>query len=506
MRVPFRLFDTYSKLKQPFTSLQPGYVGIYWCGPTPYGPTHLGHARSAVNRDLLVRWLAHEGYKVRLVSNITDVGHLLHDADSGEDKISSAARLAAVSPMEVVQRYTLEYHRGMDALNVQPPDIEPRATGHLIEQIELTEELLRKGAAYQVNGSVYFDVPRHHAAFGYGKLSGMQIDQMLHQSRSLVGGEEKRSPLDFALWKKASPEHIMQWSSPWGKGFPGWHTECTAMSRAYLGVTFDIHGGGLELAFPHHECEWAQAEAAYGVQPARFWMHHNMVTIEGRKMAKSSGHFISLQDCFAGGHPLLERAFPPMAVRMLFLQAHYRSPIDVSQAALQLAEKSYLRLLHGLRLLEEIDRRQEKFPDKPGSLDAEVSHLCQDSYEALADDLNSPMALASLFQLLTRIHLVYDAARAGTLLSLAVWQQLLTTYRTFFKDIFGFREELALDSSYLMETMLCLYKKARQAKDYKTVDWIRQQLATVRIHLQDRRDGGVSWQYGSDIQAGGSGS
>ncbi len=348
MQNNLHIFNSLSKKKERFKPLHPPFAGMYVCGPTVYSDSHLGHARPAITFDILYRYLMHLGYKVRYVRNITDVGHLENDADEGDDKILKKARLEHLEPMEIVQKYMDSYHRNMDHLNVLNPSIEPRASGHIIEQQQLIKELLEKGYAYEVNGSVYFDVLKYNEKYEYGKLSGRVLEELQSNTRALEGQDEKRNSYDFALWKKAAPEHIMRWPSPWGDGYPGWHLECSAMSYKYLGEVFDIHGGGMDLLFPHHECEIAQSTGARGKEPVRYWMHNNMITINGQKMARSLGNFILLDQLFSGKHPLLQQAYSPMTVRFFMLQAHYRSPVDFSNEALQAAEKGFQKLMKAI--------------------------------------------------------------------------------------------------------------------------------------------------------------
>ena len=354
MEQPLIIYNTLNRRKELFKPLHAPHVGMYVCGPTVYGDPHLGHARPAITFDLLFRYLKHLGYKVRYVRNITDVGHLEHDADEGEEKIAKKARLEQLEPMEVAQYYTNRYHKAMEALNVLPPSIEPHASGHIIEQIELVKEILANGFAYESEGSVYFDVAKYNQAHHYGKISGRNLDDVLNTTRELDGQDEKHNPADFALWKKAQPEHIMRWPAPWSDGFPGWHCECTAMGRKYLGIHFDIHGGGMDLVFPHHECEIAQSVASQGDDMVHFWMHNNMITINGQKMGKSYNNFINLSEFFAGSHPLLTQAFSPMAIRFFIHPAHYRSTVDFGNEALQAAEKGLQRLQDALKGLDRI--------------------------------------------------------------------------------------------------------------------------------------------------------
>ena len=395
------IYNTLSRKKEVFEPLHAPFVGMYVCGPTVYGDAHLGHARPAITFDLVFRYLQHLGYKVRYVRNITDVGHLEHDADVGEDKIAKKARLEKLEPMEVAQYYTDRYHVAMDALNVKRPSIEPRASGHIIEQIEVVEKLIEAGYAYVSNGSVYFDVRKYNDATGrYGCLSGRVIDELLSTTRELDGQSEKHNTADFALWKNASPEHIMRWNSPWGVGFPGWHTECTAMGTKYLGETFDIHGGGMDLLFPHHESEIAQQTGITGHGPCKYWMHNNMITINGQKMGKSLGNFITLSEFFEGSHQMLEKAYSPMTIRFFILQAHYRSTVDFSNEALQAAEKGFGRLMQAYKTLQKLQ------PSKASSVN--VSEYKQRCYDAMNDDLNSPILIAHLFDITKVINSVND--------------------------------------------------------------------------------------------------
>ena len=396
------IYNTRSRKKEVFIPLQPGHVGMYVCGPTVYGDAHLGHARPAITFDLLFRYLRHLGYKVRYVRNITDVGHLEHDADDGEDKIAKKAKLEQLEPMEVAQYYTNRFHQAMDALNVLPPSIEPHATGHIIEQEQLVEEILKNGYAYESEGSVYFDVEKYNHDHHYGVLSGRNLDDVKDASRELDGVGEKRHQVDFALWKKAQPEHIMRWPSPWSDGFPGWHCECTAMGRKYLGAEFDIHGGGMDLVFPHHECEIAQAVAAQGKPMVRYWMHNNMITIEGQKMGKSLGNFITLEQFFTGNHPKLTSAYSPMTIRFFILQAHYRSTVDFSNEALQSSRKGLERLLAGYAELD----RLAAAPDGQVTKDY-VEELKGKCYDAMNDDLNTPVVIGLLFD---ACHVINQAA------------------------------------------------------------------------------------------------
>ena len=404
MTQPFYIYNTLTRKKEEFKPLNPPYVGMYVCGPTVYGDAHLGHARPAITFDVLFRYLRHLGYKVRYVRNITDVGHLENDADEGEDKVAKKARLESLEPMEVVQYYLNRYHKAMEALNVLPPSIEPHASGHIIEQIEYIKKIIEAGYAYVSNGSVYFDVVKYNKDHHYGKLSGRNIDDLLNTTRELDGQSEKHNSFDFALWKKASPEHIMRWPSPWSDGFPGWHLECSTMSAKYLGEEFDIHGGGMDLLFPHHECEIAQSVAAQGHETVHYWMHNNMITINGQKMGKSLGNFITLDEFFSGNHKLLQQPYSPMTIRFFILQAHYRSTVDFSNEALQASEKALQRMLEGWDNLSKIE------PAEVSTVD--VKTIRERCYEAMNDDLSTPIVISHLFEAVKIINTVLAGGAA----------------------------------------------------------------------------------------------
>ncbi len=486
---PLLITNSLSRKKEIFEPLNPPFVGLYVCGPTVYGDAHLGHARPAVTFDLVYRYLKHLGYKVRYVRNITDVGHLENDADEGEDKIAKKARLEKLEPMEVVQYYTDRYHRDMDRMNVLRPGIEPRASGHIIEQIEMVKAILEAGYAYESNGSVYFDVPKYNESYQYGKLSGRNVEEMMAGSRELDGQDEKRHPVDFALWKKASPGHIMRWPSPWGEGFPGWHLECSAMGAKYLGETFDIHGGGMDLLFPHHECEIAQSNAANGKDPVRYWMHNNMITINGQKMGKSLGNFITLQEFFSGTHETLDQAYSPLTIRFFILQAHYRSTLDFSNEALQAAEKGLNRMLQAIQTLDKIS------PEPSSSVD--VSQLRNKCYEALNDDFNAPQAIAHLFDAVRIINSAYDKKDSLTKVDL---QELKETFNIFLNEVFGLSATIAENSeqntqiiSGLMDLILDIRQQARKDKSWDTSDKIRDALNDLSIVVKDGKEG-ASWE------------
>lgn len=488
METEFTLYNTLTRRKERFEPLTEGRVGMYVCGPTVYGDPHLGHARPAVTFDLLFRYLRSLGYKVRYVRNITDVGHLEHDADEGEDKIAKKARLEELEPMEVAHHYTERYHRAMDELNVITPSIEPCASGHIIEQITFVQRILDAGFAYISNGSVYFDVEKYNEKYRYGRLSGRNLDEIVLGTRELDGQSDKHHPYDFALWKKASPEHIMRWPSPWSDGFPGWHMECSAMSTKYLGDRFDIHGGGMDLMFPHHECEIAQSTAALGHDSARYWVHNNMITINGQKMGKSLGNFITLEELFTGCHRLLTQAYSPMTIRFFVLQAHYRSTLDFSNEALQAAEKGLDRLMKGYETLAKIQ------PAAASTLHPEeLEARCA---EAMADDLNSPMVISALFDW---VRLINQAADGKEQLTADDIERLKAVFRRYAFDILGLKEEKSAAAggrdriTPLVEMLLDERLKARAAKDWAASDRIRDGLQAAGIRVKDRKDG-TDWE------------
>ena len=482
------IYNSLTRRKELFKPIHPERVGMYVCGPTVYGDGHLGHARPAVTFDVLFRYLQHLGYKVRYVRNITDVGHLEHDADDGEDKIAKKARLEQLEPMEVVQHYLNRYHKAMERLNVLPPSIEPHASGHIIEQIEYIKKILDSGYAYVSNGSVYFDVPKYNADHHYGKLSGRNIEELLSETRALDGQSEKRNPTDFALWKKAAPEHIMHWPSPWSEGFPGWHLECSTMGEKYLGEQFDIHGGGMDLKFPHHECEIAQSVAHNGKDAVRYWMHNNMITIGGQKMGKSLGNFITLDEFFTGSHKLLDQPYSPMTIRFFMLQAQYRSTIDFSNDALKGAEKAMKRLLEGYRRIA--DLKQSGQSDIADSIKA----LEMKCYEALDDDLNTPIVLAHLFDACSIANRVNDGNARATEADINALKAL---FDTFLFEILGVSDDIVEggDKSALkpfedaVDLLLKVRAEAKAKKDWATSDAIRDGLAGIGFNVKDTKDG-----------------
>ena len=484
------VYNTLTRCKELFKPLHEGRVGMYVCGPTVYGDAHLGHARPAITFDILFRYLQHLGYKVRYVRNITDVGHLEHDADEGEDKVAKKARLEQLEPMEVVQHYLNRYHKAMEALNVLPPSIEPHASGHIIEQIALVKEILDNGYAYESEGSVYFDVEKYNRDHRYGKLSGRNLDDVLNTSRdNLDGQSEKRNPVDFALWKKAQPEHIMRWPSPWSDGFPGWHCECTAMGKKYLGEHFDIHGGGMDLVFPHHECEIAQSVASQGDDMVHYWMHNNMITINGQKMGKSYNNFINLSEFFAGSHPLLEQPYSPMTIRFFILQAHYRSTVDFGNEALQASEKGLSRLLEAWENLGRITASETSSVD--------VSGIRTKCYDAMNDDLNTPIVISHLFDAARIINQTIDKKAT---LSAADLAELKEVFALFLFDILGIKAEQGGNNSgreeafgKVVDMLLEQRAIAKANKDWATSDKIRNELAALGFEIKDTKDG-CTWK------------
>jgi cysteinyl-tRNA synthetase len=479
------LYNTLSRTKEKFIPLNPPYVGIYVCGPTVYGDPHLGHARPAITYDILFRYLKHLGYNVRYVRNITDVGHLEDEiAGEGEDRIQKKARIEQLEPMEVVQYYTNRYHTFMDKLGVLPPSIEPHASGHIIEQQQLISTILNSGFAYEVNGSVYFDLKKYQEKYGYGVLSGRNIDDMLSNTRELEGQDEKRYPLDFALWKKADATHIMHWPSVWSEGFPGWHLECSAMGMKYLGEQFDIHGGGMDLIFPHHECELAQSTVATGKPHVRYWMHNNMITINGQKMAKSKNNFITLEELFTGSNKLLEKAYSPMTIRFYILQAHYTSPLDFSNEALKSAEQGLGRLMKGLAMLPKLK--------SSASSTVDVITLQDNAYNALNDDLNCPVLLSNLFEGVRIINSVNDGKESINEKDLELLKGFMQTFTI---ELLGLAPEETAQSGdhklldHVIKILLQQRQEAKARKDYAASDSIRNQLAELGIMVKDTKDG-----------------
>ncbi len=484
------IYNTMSRRKEEFQPLNPPFVGLYVCGPTVYGDAHLGHARPAITFDVLFRYLQYLGYKVRYIRNITDVGHLTDDSDDGEDKIEKKAKLDRLEPMEIVQFYTNRYHKNMEQLNTLSPSIEPHASGHIIEQQELIKKILENGFAYESDGSVYFDVEAYNKKYPYGKLSGRKIEELFANTRQLDGQSEKKNPFDFALWKKASPEHIMRWPSPWSDGFPGWHLECSCMSQKYLGDVFDIHGGGLDLQFPHHECEIAQSTAAYGHEAVRYWMHNNMVTINGQKMGKSLGNFITLDQLFSGENDVLAQAYSPMTVRFFILQAHYRSPLDFSNEALQAAEKGYERLMAAVEVL---DRLQ---PSDSNTVD--VDELAEKCFQSMNDDLNTPTLISQLFD---GVRMINSVAAGSEHLDAAGLEKLKKLYHDFVFTILGLKKESESTGKEhevlgkVLDMVMSIRTEAKQKKDWATSDKIRDELKAAGVNVKDTKDG-YEWSVG----------
>lgn len=478
--------NTLTRKKEAFIPLHSPFVGMYVCGPTVYGEPHLGHARPAIVFDIIFRYLKFLGYNVRYVRNITDVGHLENDADEGEDKIAKKARLEQLEPMEVAQHYLDMYHVAMDALNVLRPSIEARASGHIMEQIDLVQKILDEGYAYESNGSVYFDVIKYDKNFHYGILSGRKIEEMKSATRDLDGQEEKRNPADFALWKKASPEHIMRWKSPWSIGFPGWHLECTAMSTKYLGTSFDIHGGGMDLMFPHHESEICQNRIANGTDTVKYWIHNNMITINGKKMGKSLNNFITLNQFFKGSHEALQQAYSPMTIRFFILQAHYGGTVDFSNESLIAAEKGMNKLFAAYDLIPKLKASNSSSED--------IDALFQNCFNAMDDDFNTPIVIANLFEASRIINSVNDGKSQLTQNDIDRIKQL---FETFLFEILGMKYEQSISSNgldeQLMNIIIDLRTKAKQNKDYATSDTIRDMLSSIGIVLKDTKDG-VEWQ------------
>ncbi len=477
------IYNTLTRKKEQFVPLQSPFVGMYVCGPTVYGDPHLGHARPAITFDILFRYLKLLGYKVRYVRNITDVGHLENDADEGEDKIGKKARLDQLEPMEVVQYYTNRYHFAMDALNVERPSIEPSASGHIMEQIDFVEKILDAGFAYESEGSVYFDVEKYNKEYNYGILSGRNIDEMIETTRDLDGQSEKRRSVDFALWKKANPEHIMRWKAPWSVGFPGWHLECSAMGTKYLGDEFDIHGGGMDLMFPHHECEIAQNQAGLGKNTVKYWMHNNMITIGGQKMGKSLGNFITLEEFFTGKHKLLSKAFSPMTIRFFILQAHYRSTVDFSSEALEASEKGLERLMEGYARLQKLTASE-----KSSFAPLKLRENCQ---IAMNDDLNTPIVISHLFDALRIINLVNDGKET---ISTADLKELQDVFKLYIEDVLGLKSVLEVSENgeayeKAIDLLLNIRLQAKQNKDWATSDKIRDELMALGFQIKDTKDG-----------------
>jgi cysteinyl-tRNA synthetase len=492
--MPLKIYNSYTRQKEVFKPITAGHVGMYVCGPTVSGESHLGHARPYITFDVVLRYLRFLGYKVRYVRNITDAGHFEEEGREAEDKVSKKATLEKLEPMELVQKYTNLYHWAMKQFNCIDPSIEPTATGHIVEQISMIEKIIQEGYAYEVNGSVYFDVKKYAASYDYGKLSGRVIEDLLETTRDLDGQEEKRDKADFALWKAAPPEHIMRWKSPWGEGFPGWHIECSAMATKYLGAEFDIHGGGMDLQFPHHESEIAQSTICNHQSPVRYWMHNNMITINGRKMGKSYNNVIKLTELFSGDHPLLTQAFSPMTIRFFILQSHYRSTLDFSSEALVASEKAFKRLWEAYELLKKLAPAGGPATD-PG-LDHKITAWLNELDEFMDDDFSTPKVLANMFEMAPVINSIKDGLIPADSISAATLEGMKEKFRVYLEDIFGLQQADASNNETLqgvMQLLIDIRKEAKTKKDYATSDKIRIQLNELGILLKDEKDGGISW-------------
>lgn len=492
----FHIYNSYTRQKEQFVPITPGHAGLYVCGPTVSGESHLGHARPYITFDVVQRYLTHLGYKVRYVRNITDAGHFEEEGRDAIDKVGEKAKLEQMEPMEMVHKYTSLFHKGMHSFNCGEPSIEPTATGHIVEQIEMIKTIIEKGYAYEVNGSVYFDVPKYDASYPYGKLSGRVLEDQLETTRELDGQDEKRNKADFALWKKAPPEHIMRWVSPWGEGFPGWHIECSAMASKYLGSRFDIHGGGMDLQFPHHESEIAQSTIAHGHAPVNYWMHNNMITINGKKMGKSYNNVIKLSELFSGNHPLLAQAYHPMVVRFYILQTHYRSTLDFGNEGLQASERAFRRLWEAYEVLQKMVHPGNDTPADE-ALDTQVmawSHECADF---MNDDLNTAKVIANLFELAPVINGMQGGQVKADALSAGTFALLKRTFDIYLVEILGMQAMQQQQSHKLdkvLELLIGMRKDAKKRKDFATSDLIRNQLAEAGIILKDEKDGTVTYR------------
>ena len=492
--MPLKIYNTLTREKEIFEPITPEYVGMYVCGPTVYSDVHLGNCRTFISFDIIYRYLKYLGYKVRYVRNITDAGHLEGDRDEGDDKFAKKARLEQVEPMEIVQKYTVGFHQVMDLFNNMPPSIEPTATGHILEQIEMTKQIIANGYAYEVNGTIYFDVEKYNKEKPYGILTNRKLEDLLEGTRDLDGQDEKRGRLDFALWIKAKPEHLMQWPSPWGMGFPGWHIECSAMSEKYLGKQFDIHGGGMDLAATHHTNEIAQSEACYHTSPAKYWMHTNMLTVNGTRMSKSLGNGFLPGELFTGEHPLLEKAYSPMTVRFFMLQTHYRSTLDFSNEALQASEKGLKRLWDAYELLQNFDTTNSTASDN--ELETKVAKLIQGFDESMNDDFNTAKVVANMFELVPVINSIKDGIINLNALSGKTVELLKAKFKSYLEDVFGLKVESVTSDGKLpgvIQLLIDIRKEAKAKKDFATSDKIRNQLLELNIQLKDEKNGEVSW-------------
>lgn len=492
---PVTLTNSLSGKKEVFSPIHPGKVGMYVCGPTVYSNVHLGNARTFMTFDVVARYFRFLGYKVRYVRNITDVGHLVGDVDEGEDKIAKKARLEQLEPMEIVKQYTEDFHTVMRQFNILPPSIEPSATGHIVEQIEITQRLLDKGLAYEVNGSVYFDVKKYHQSNHYGILSGRKIEDLMESGRDLDSQHEKREKIDFALWKKASADHIMRWPSPWGEGFPGWHIECTVMSTKYLGEVFDLHGGGLDLKFPHHECEIAQATGANGKAPVKYWLHSNMLTVNGQKMSKSLGNSFLPSELFSGNHKLLDKGYSPSTVRFFMLQSHYSSTLDFSNEALNAAEKGYKKLANALKLVKTFSKTSSGGVGNP-ELEKEFTRTIDECYQNMSDDFNTAKTLAVLFEMASRINDIKSGNIEISKIKSETFEKFKQTYIGFMEDVLGLQEEVTQNDQLLndvINVLVELRKKAKVDRNYALSDKIRDDLKQAGVQLKDGKDGEITY-------------
>ncbi|REE01657.1 cysteine--tRNA ligase [Marinoscillum furvescens] len=486
-----RVVNSLTKQKEEFVPLNAPHVGMYVCGPTVYSDVHLGNVRTFISFDVIYRYLQFLGYKVRYVRNITDVGHLL---DSGEDKISKKAKLENLEPMEIVQKYTNDFRQVMDTFNALPPDIEPTATGHLMEQIKMIQELLANGYAYESNGSIYFDISKYNEDRQYGKLSGRKTEDLLNQTRELDGQSDKRNPLDFALWKKAAPEHIMRWNTQWSDGFPGWHLECSVMSTKYLGEEFDIHGGGMDLKFPHHECEIAQNAGSTGKEGARYWLHTNMLTVNGQKMSKSLGNSFLPEQLITGNHELLERGYSPMTIRFFMLQSHYASTLDFSNEALNAAQKGYTKLANGLRLIKSYEYPQNAEGDLNQKQVDQINKICDNCHYAMNDDFNTALTIGHLFNLVKKINSIQTGQLKFTDIGEETFNRMKQTFIAFTEDVLGLKLESEISTDNLLEVILSEYKAAKESKDYDKVDELRAKLKAEGVIVKDMKSG-VDWAF-----------
>ena len=493
--MPLKVYNSLTKQKEEFIPINPPHVGMYVCGPTVSGESHLGHARPYITFDVVYRYLLHLGYKVRYVRNITDAGHFEEEGREAEDKISSKALLEKVEPMELVHKYTNLFHWAFRQLNTLDPSIEPTATGHIVEQIGMIEKLIAAGYAYEVNGSVYFDVKKYAAEYNYGKLSGRVVDDLLETTRDLEGQDEKRNKADFALWKLAPPKHIMRWASPWGEGFPGWHIECSAMATKYLGPHFDIHGGGMDLMFPHHESEIAQSTICNHTPPAKYWMHNNMITVNGKKMGKSYNNQITLTQMFSGNHPLLSHGFNPMVIRFFILQTHYRSTLDFSNDALTAAEKGLKRLFEAFEVLKSLEvETVHDANDK--ELEKKINKMVDEFEEFINDDFNTAKVLANMFEIVPVINSIKDGLIKIDSLSSATFQKLKNSFTIYLEQILGLKDpsENSTQFNGIIDLLIEIRKEAKSKKDFFTSDKIRKQLADLGIEMKDEKDGNISWR------------